>query len=131
SGHLVLVSSVAGWVSTPGVSAYSMSKFALRALANSTTAELSRSGIRVTLISPGFVASNIRRVDNHGTLRTNAVDSVPPWLQMSGEEAARRILKATAAGKREAILTRHGKLLVFLERFVPSVNRAIGKRLIV
>src|SRR6202045_2115330 len=30
-GNLVLISSVSGWVSTPGVSAYSMSKFAIRA----------------------------------------------------------------------------------------------------
>jgi NAD(P)-dependent dehydrogenase (short-subunit alcohol dehydrogenase family) len=67
-GNLVIIGSVAGWVATPGASPYSMSKFALRALANAITPELRHSGIKVTLISPGFVASDIRRIDNTGTL---------------------------------------------------------------
>src|SRR6202008_1329236 len=33
-GQLVITGSVAGWVAAPAVSAYAMSKFALRALAN-------------------------------------------------------------------------------------------------
>jgi len=61
-GHLVLIGSVAGWGSTPGASAYAMSKFAVRALANAITPELALDGVTVTLISPGFVASDIRRL---------------------------------------------------------------------
>jgi short-subunit dehydrogenase len=38
----------------------------LRALAYSITPELERVGVSVTLVSPGFVASNIRKVDNLG-----------------------------------------------------------------
>ena len=67
-GNIVIVGSVSGWVSSPGASPYTMSKFAVRALASSITPELRLSGVKVTLISPGFVASNIRRVDNHGEL---------------------------------------------------------------
>jgi short-subunit dehydrogenase len=39
-GNLVIIGSVAGWVSSAGASPYSMSKFALRALANAITQEL-------------------------------------------------------------------------------------------
>lgn len=125
-GHLVIISSVSGWASTPGASAYSMSKFALRALANAITPELKRAGVKVTLISPGFVASDIRRVDNLGKLHPEAADPVPAWLQMSTPLAARKILRAVARGKSEEIITLHGKALVLLERFFPWVVRMVG-----
>jgi short-subunit dehydrogenase len=128
-GRLVIISSVSGWASTPGASAYCMSKFALRALANAITPELKRAGVRVTLISPGFVASEIRRVDNLGKLHSGATDPVPAWLQMSTPLAARKILWAVARGKREEIVTLHGKLLVLLERFFPWVVRSVGAKM--
>jgi short-subunit dehydrogenase len=128
-GNVVLIGSVSGWAASPGASPYAMSKFAVRALANSITPELRLAGVKVTLISPGFVASDIRRVDNRGQLHAGAKDPVPAWLIMSTEKAARQILQAVARGKREAIITGHGKLLVALERFFPWVTRAVGKKL--
>ncbi len=128
-GHIVIIGSVAGWTATPGTSAYAMSKFAVRALANSITPELRRVGIKVTLISPGFVVSDIRKVNNDGIVQPDARDQLPDWLPISTESAARQILKATAQGKREAIITAHGKVLVALERFAPWTIRALGRRL--
>ena len=128
-GNVVIIGSVAGWTATPGVSAYAMSKFALRALANSITPELRLAGVKVTLVSPGFVVSNIRRVDNRGTLHSGAKDSIPAWLSVSTSKAARQILKAVARGKREQIVTGHGQALVALERFAPWVIRAVGQRI--
>jgi short-subunit dehydrogenase len=128
-GHVVIIGSVAGWAATPGGSAYAMSKFAVRALANSITPELRLAGVRVTLVSPGFVVSNIRRVDNQGALRAGAEDPIPAWLPVSTSKAVRQILKAVARGKREAIVTGHGKILVVLERFAPWAIRAAGRRL--
>lgn len=128
-GHLALISSVAGWVATPGASPYCMSKFALRALANSLTPELRLAGVKITLISPGFVVSNIRRVDNRGMLHSGTADPIPRWLQMPTERAVRKILRAVARGKREEIITVHGKLFVALERFLPWANRLIAARI--
>jgi short-subunit dehydrogenase len=54
-GQLVLVGSVAGHVACTGMSAYSMSKFAVRALAETLHGDLAPEGISVTLVSPGFV----------------------------------------------------------------------------
>jgi short-subunit dehydrogenase len=129
AGRVVIIGSVAGWTSSPNASPYAMSKFALRALADAITPELGRSHVKVTLISPGFVASDIRRVDNQGTLHAQAADPVPRWLMMPTEKAARQILRAVARGKREAIVTGHGKLLVAIERFMPWLSRAIKRRL--
>ena len=128
-GNVVIMGSVSGWAASPGASAYAMSKFAVRALANSITPELRLAGVKVTLISPGFVESDIRRVDNQGTLHAGAKDPVPTWLVMSREKAARQILRAVARGKREAIITGHGRFLVALERFLPWVLRAAGRRI--
>jgi short-subunit dehydrogenase len=128
-GNIAIVGSVSGWTSSPGASPYTMSKFAVRALANSITPELRLSGVKVTLISPAFVASDIRRVDNQGKLQKEAKDPIPAWLVMSTEKAARQMLRAIARGKREAIITGHGKALVFLERFMPWVLRAVGRKM--
>jgi short-subunit dehydrogenase len=123
-GNLAIVGSVSGWVSTPGASPYSMSKFAVRALANAITPELRHSGIKVTLISPGFVASEIRHIDNTGKHHPQAKDPIPAWLVMPTSKAASQALKAIARGRRERIITAHGKLFVAIERFVPFILRA-------
>jgi short-subunit dehydrogenase len=128
-GQLVVTGSVAGWVATPGTSPYAMSKFALRALADAITPELAVAGVRLTLVSPGFVESEIRRVDNQGRLQTTAAEPIPAWLIMDRAQAVRQILRAVAQGRREVIITGHGKLAVALQRFAPWLLRAAGRRM--
>jgi short-subunit dehydrogenase len=128
-GNLVIIGSVAGWMPMPGGSAYGMSKFALRSLANSIDPELRPLGVKVTLISPGFVASSIGRVDNDGNLRAKSENPPPAWLVMPTDKAVRQILHAVARGRGEAIITGHGKILVALERYAPWLVRAMGRRL--
>ena len=128
-GNIAIMGSISGWGAAPGTSPYAMSKFALRALANSITPELRQSGVKVTLISPGFLASNLRRIDNLGKFHPRAKDPVPAWLVMSTEKAVRQMLRAIARAQREAIITGHGKVLVALERFAPWVIRAAGRRM--
>ncbi|MGC8522615.1 MAG: SDR family NAD(P)-dependent oxidoreductase [Steroidobacteraceae bacterium] len=128
-GQLVILGSVAGWTASPGASPYAMSKFAVRALANSITPELALKGVRVTLISPGFVESDIRRVDNHGQLHADVADPIPRWLVVGRSRAVSHMLRAIARGQREVIVTGHGKLFVLLERFFPWVLRAAARRM--
>jgi short-subunit dehydrogenase len=127
-GNVVIIGSVAGWVSTPGGSPYAMSKFALRALADAITPELRTVSVKLTLISPGFVVSNIRRVDNQGALQADAPDPIPEWLAVGTPKAVRQILNAVARGKREEIVTGHGKVLVALQRFAPWAIRAATRK---
>ncbi len=130
-GNVVIVGSVAGWTSSPNSSPYSMSKFALRALADAITPELALIGVTVTLISPGFVDSDIRRVDNQGSFHADAQEPVPQWLVVPTEKAVRQILRAVARGQAEAIITGHGKVLVGIERFLPWLARALKRKLAV
>ena len=108
-GQLVIIGSVAGYVPQPGVSAYGMSKFAVRALAESMRMELAPQGVAVTLISPGFVDSDIRRTDNLGVVHPSARDTIPAWLVVPSDRAAREIADAVYKRKRERIVTGHGK----------------------
>ena len=128
-GHVVLIGSVAGWTSSPNASPYAMSKFAVRALADALTPELAPRGVTVTLISPGFVASDIRRTDNQGALQPDAPEPVPAWLVVPTDTAVRQILRAVARGRSEAIITGHGKVLVAIERYLPWLSRALKRRL--
>jgi len=127
-GQFVLLGSVAGYISLPGSSPYSMSKFSVRALANAMTDELRPSGIAVTLISPGFVTSEIRRVDNKGNLRAQEKDPLPTWLPMPTALAAQKIAYAIYRRKREEIITGHGKLFVLISRFFPALIRWVTSK---
>ncbi len=118
-GRLVVIGSVSGHLATPDSSPYAMSKFAVRALAEALGHELAGAGVSVTLISPGFVESEIRRVDNEGALRAGVRGPVPAWLVTPTATAARRIVGAVARRRREAIITGHGRLAVFLQRHAP------------
>lgn len=125
AGTLVLIGSIAGYVTLPGASAYSMSKFALRALAATLQAELAADHINVTLISSGFVDSDIRRTDNHGRYHQNAVDPLPQWIRVPTAKAARLIATAVYRKRRERVISAHGKLVVFLSRHVPGLLRLL------
>src|SRR5207247_45407 len=118
-GRLVIVGSVSGHVAVPGGSAYSMSKFAIRALAESLGHELHPHGVAVTLVSPGFVESEIRQVDNRGVWHPEPREPLPSALVMPTATAARQAVRAVARRRREAVVTGHGKVAVFLQRHAP------------
>ena len=118
-GTLVLVGSVSGHVPTPGASAYAMSKAAVHALASSLRAEVLADGVGVVLVIPGFVASEIRQVDNRGVHDPDARDTAPPWLVVPADRAARVIVRAVARRRREVVVTGHGKVAVWLARHLP------------
>ncbi len=120
-GTLVLMGSVSGHIGAPEATPYCMSKFAVRALAESLYAELAPLGIAVVLISPGFVHSEIYQVNNRGVFDPRQKNPVPTWLKMPTEKAARQILAAIHKKKKEKIITLHGKFLVFAKRYFPGL----------
>jgi short-subunit dehydrogenase len=122
-GRFVIMGSVAGHLSASGSSAYTMSKFAVRALAESLHGDLGALGVGCTLISPGFVDSDIRRVDNRGALHVQARDPIPAWLRMRTDKAARIMARGILRGRREVIVTFHARVIVFLTRVFPGLVR--------
>ena len=122
-GRFAVMGSIAGHLSGPGGSAYAMSKFAVRAFAEALHGDLKGTGVGVTLISPGFVDSDIRRVDNRGGLHSHVEDPVPAWLRMNADKAARVMVNGILHGRREVVVTFHGKVIVFFTRHFPRLVR--------
>jgi short-subunit dehydrogenase len=122
-GRFVIMGSVAGHLASAGSSPYTMSKFAVRALAESLHGDLGRVGVSCTLVSPGFVDSDIRRVDNRGGLHAGARDPIPPWLRMRAGKAAAVMARGILRGRREVIVTLHARALVFFARHLPRFTR--------
>ena len=60
-GRIVNISSLNGIVASPMIGAYSMSKHAIEAFGDGLSAELSRFGVRVSLIEPGNYGTEIGR----------------------------------------------------------------------
>jgi short-subunit dehydrogenase len=120
-GRLVLIGSQLGYIAIPNTAAYSMSKFAVRALAQVLRFELARDGISVTLVTPGNVDSEIRRVDNHDVLHAELADPMPRWLTISPERAAREIVEAVIRRRAECTLTRLARVAVSMERRAPRL----------
>jgi len=128
-GRLVVIGSVSGYIALAGSSPYSMSKFAVRALADSLGHELAEHGVSVTLISPGFVDSEIRQVDNRGILRMEKpAPRIPAPMVMATPTAARKIVGAVARRRREVVITALGKVSVFLHRHAPGLLAQIIRR---
>ncbi len=120
-GRLALMGSVSGYVSIPGTAAYAMSKFAVRALADALWWEEKGKGISVTHIAPGFVESEIRRVDNEGKHNPGIKEDVPQWLVVPAGKAARQMVRAIHRRRREVVVTGHGKAAVWFQRHIPAV----------
>ncbi len=126
-GSVVIMGSISGHVAQPGASPYVMSKFAVRALAEALRVELAPDGVAVTLLSPGLIESNLRRVDNQGVFHPQATDPFPAWLRMSAARAARQMVQAIHARKAGQVITLHGKLVVWLSRHLPGLLRYVFK----
>lgn len=103
-GQIVAISSVAGIVGAPLRSAYSAAKHGLIGYHDSVRAETAHQGIKVLVVAPGSVRTNVSKnaLDAQAQVRgvsDRAIDNgMDPLL------AAERILEAVASGKRELIL---------------------------
>jgi len=120
-GRLVLVGSISSMMSTPGVGAYSASKYAVRAIGQALAVELHGSGVTCTTIHPGYIESEIAQVDNQGRFDASREDRRPKNLMWSADRAARTMVDAVAARKREHTFTGHGKVGAFAGRHMPSL----------
>jgi short-subunit dehydrogenase len=120
-GRLGIVGSVNSYVSLPGNSAYAVSKFMTRALAESLTAEERGDGVSVTFIAPGFVKTRIRNVNNRNVVINNAPDPISDWIQMPATDAASKIIRAMRRRREVVVVTLHARLIIWLNSLSPSL----------
>ena len=129
SGHVVVVSSVMGYLGTPGRSTYSAAKHALHGYFDSLRAEIWRTGIRVTLVCPGYVQTNV----SHNALGPGGEKhaQLDPTHRrgISAERCADVVVRAVANGREEVIVGGRETWGVYLKRFTPWLLSRIVRRM--
>ena len=125
-GSVVGVSSIAGYKGLPGRTGYSASKFAMHGFLEALRLENLKKGLHVLIACPGFTASNIRNtaLGSDGNMQGESPRDEQKMMQP--EEVAEFILKAVLRRQNSLILTRNGKLTVWLNKFFPKwVDRLV------
>jgi short-subunit dehydrogenase len=129
-GRIVGISSLAGRTGVPTRTGYAASKHAMAGFFDSLRIELADTGITVTMIYPGFVATGIRENATGPDGRAILVSPVKEGEVMGVEECARRILRAIERREREVVMTARGKIGLWLKLLAPSLVDRIAKRAI-
>lgn len=119
-GSIVGVSSIAGYRGLPGRVGYSASKFALQGFLEALRSELIPKNIHVLTACPGFTASNIRRSALTKDGSSQGTSPRDESKEMTAEECASRIFKATKKRKKHLVLTTQGIFVVWMNKFVPG-----------
>lgn len=128
-GHHVIVTSTVGIINTPFRSGYGASKHALHGFYDALRAEHHNDHIRVTIVLPGYIKTNIsyNALVGDGS-KQNKMD--PGQAKgMSAEKCARSIIKAIESNKNEAYIGGlKEKMGIYLKRFWPkAAAKAIRK----
>ena len=127
-GHFVVISSLVGKFGTPLRSGYSASKHALHGFFDSLRAETWRDGIRVTIVCPGFIRTNVSKNALVGDGSAQGTMDRAQERGMSPEACAERIVRAVERGKEEVLVGGRERYAVYFKRFVPSLfSRVIRK----
>ncbi len=128
SGHIAVMTSLAGKFEIPLRSAYAASKHALHGFFDTLRAEVYEYNIKVTLFCPGYIKTNI--AVNALTEKGEAQNFNDPGAAkgMSPDVFAQKALKAIRNGKQEHITGGKEILGVYLKRFTPRLFSKIIRK---
>ncbi|MFC3197760.1 SDR family oxidoreductase [Parapedobacter deserti] len=125
-GSVVAVSSIAGYRGLPGRTGYSASKFAIHGFMESLRVENLKTGLHVMVACPGFTASNIRQTALNASGGEHGETSMDEGKMMTAGEVAERIVQGVIQRKRTLVMTRQGKLAVWMNKLLPAwVDRQV------
>lgn len=127
-GHIAVTSSIAGYFGFPLRCAYSAAKHAVYGFFETLCAENAGKGIKVTVVCPGRVRTNIsfNALDKGGKKHSRMDPGQEGGL--SADKAARRIVRAIDRGRREVLVGRFELLMVWIKRFFPGLCAAAARR---
>lgn len=120
-GHYVVVSSLTGKFGTPFRSGYAASKHALHGFYDAVRAEHFKDNIKVTMICPGFIKTNLTysAVTGDGT-PLNKMDEAQ-YKGRAPEWCARKIVQAIRKEKEEVYIGGREVFGVYIKRFFPRL----------
>ncbi len=121
-GHIVNFSSMGGFLPVPGQTMYGASKAAVKLLTEGLHSELTDTGVRVTVVFPGAIATDIAA---HSGLDMSMADAdASKHKTTSPEDAARIVIEAMEANAFRIAVGVDAKLMDRLYRLMPA--RAAG-----
>ncbi|HET9487362.1 MAG TPA: SDR family oxidoreductase [Chryseosolibacter sp.] len=130
-GHIVNITSLTGKFGTPYRSGYAASKHALHGFSDALRAEHFKDNIRVTMICPGFIRTNL-------TLSALTADGSPlnkmDEAQYKGKSAqwcAGKIVSAIEKEKQEVYIGGREVFAVYIKKFFPEIFSNIIRRVAV
>ncbi len=124
-GSLIGISSITGLTPLPGRTGYAASKHAMDGFLNTLRLENIKKGLHVLIVHPGFTSSNIRMAALTKNGKPQRETPRDEERMMSSEKVAQTIAKATLKRENNLILTREGKLVVWLHKNFPNLTDRI------
>lgn len=128
-GTIAVTTSISGKFGFPLRSAYTSSKFALYGFFETVQAEYYDQNIRVVLVCPGRVKTNIsyNALEADGSKHARLDDGQNNGI--SAEKAARKIVKAIYKQKPEVLVGGKELLMVYIKRFLPGLTRKMVRKI--
>ncbi len=128
-GHIAVTTSIAGRFGFPLRCAYSSSKHALYGYFETLQAEYYDQGIRVTLVCPGRVRTNIslNALDKGGQRHGQMDPGQDGGLAV--DKAAQQIVRAIAKCRREVLIGKGELIMVYIKRFFPGLCARLARRI--
>jgi len=129
-GQIVAVSSLTGKTGVPLRSGYAASKHAVVGFFDSLRIELADDGVDVTIIYPGFVATETRKKSFGPNGISLGKSPVREGEIMTTEECVDQMLPAIQKRKRELVMTLRAKVGQYVKLFAPGLVDTIARRAI-
>jgi short-subunit dehydrogenase len=134
--HIVNLSSIFGIIAPPGQTAYSAAKFAVRGFSESLRHELQMAGspIKLSVVHPGGVATNIARNSRSGTgmtdnaRRAQSIERFDAVAKTTPAAAALRIITGIEKNQPRILIGNDARFMDLLQRFRPATYWAVLAR---
>jgi short-subunit dehydrogenase len=130
SGHIAVMSSVAGKVGAPQRTGYCAAKHAVMGFCDALRAEVAHQGIKVTTITPGFIRTSlsINALKGDGTNYGETDRDIAGGMDV--DEAAAAIMKGLVRGKPEIAVGGGMEMqALWLKRFFPGLLMKITAKI--
>lgn len=130
SGHLVNVASLAGLIGAPGMLPYATTKAAVIGLSRTLRVEARALGVKVSVVCPGFIESNIYESSRSANLEPGKVRSLVGLPILPTEKASREILAGVLANQEVIVFPGYARVLWGLSQICPPLLGALGQDMI-
>jgi hypothetical protein len=119
AGHIINMSSVAGWIAAPLYTIYAAAKFGVRGFTDALRREAGSFGVEVSGIYPGPAVTEFSL--HTGTNRVKRELKPPSFLYMTSMQVARRVVWLAKHPRRRLVIPWYYRIVVAFENIFPGV----------